>query len=159
MWRFMRRIAAETGNPYADLLIALRHEHGDKGGRPHFHFLLGGRSLGNIRSLCFRQRYWWKQLTGGMSIVSPYADTLPGVAYVLKGLREQAGHVYELGKFGLEGNDLTLSRSVVRYLRARVRFLTDGAGSTTRKNGRLTGRAQPASQAKDQPRLACRFGG
>src|ERR1035438_2883869 len=41
-WRWCRDVSRISGVPYKDLLIALRGELGEIGGRPHFHSLLGG---------------------------------------------------------------------------------------------------------------------
>lgn len=136
LWRFQREGTADCHANYSHALIAVREEVGESRGREHFHYLLGGLPASvNLRSFCFRSRWRWKTLTGGMSRIYPYDDALSGVAYVLKGLCvTSGGRAYELGKFGkevgsnsvlreLQPGKLMLSESVLRYLRVRLSII------------------------------------
>lgn len=50
-WRWCRDVSEFSGVPYKNLLIALRGEQGEIGGRPHFHALVGGPTTCNMMSL------------------------------------------------------------------------------------------------------------
>lgn len=150
MWRHLRERIRATGLPYQRAFIAVRHERGEQGGRPHFHYLLGGLPFFvNLKSWSFQSRHAWKTLTGAMSVVTPYDHAQPGVAYVLKGLNllGTGGQQYELGKFGWQDNELMLSESVYRYLRCRLSLVRDGAGCTCEKTARRLEAGTLASQA------------
>jgi len=132
-WRHFRQASKLTGRPYSELLIALRQEPGELGGRSHFHYLLGGTKTSNVHSLCFQLRHSWLGQTGATQrILRPYDNALSGVEYVMKALN--AADMYETGKF-LTANEVTLSSSVYRVVGSLDRIGRDTAGSTCEKTG------------------------
>ena len=139
-FRFLHEAAKAFGVPQEKLLTALRGEHGETGGRFHFHILIGGTGTQNEKSDCHRLAYIWKQVANGArDDFRAYDCSLAGAAYVTKGL---GGDSYELNKY--EGAEqVTLSRSCTRYLRKldqiSERHTASNREKTARFKGGLTG--------------------
>lgn len=137
-WRLFRQAAKLLQRPYSQLLIALRAEFGEKTGRFHFHFLLGGTETRNAITLSHQIEHLWFRLCGqgAISKCRPYDRSRAGVAYVTKCL--QAGNWganrYELNKFNL-ADTVTLSRSVFRVIGSLDRMGADAAARTCEKDG------------------------
>lgn len=96
----------------------LRHERGEVGDRPHFHFLIRGlpRSMtGRHYRLAAMER--WEALGGGMARIRRFDETQAGVAYTLKNLGANA---YEMSKFALNDPEaVTLSPALLEALAKR----------------------------------------
>jgi len=133
----LRSQADNFGIHFTRLVWVLRREHGDIGGRLHYHALIAGLpSSGVTVRTCFAFRRIWERLGGGHNRVYVYEASLDGVEYTLKraseirecsGLRA-AGHHYETRKFG-NRCDVMLSESLVRALDGR-RFIARTRTST-----------------------------
>jgi hypothetical protein len=104
-------------------LWALRHELGEKTGRPHFHALIAGfpNSCAD-EATCFAFKKLWEKHGGGNARVFVYDPRLKGVEYVLDGaeqaIKRAGGNWYELNKFGGRC-DVMLSESLIRRLSNR----------------------------------------
>lgn len=151
-WRYMRESAQYLHRPYRELLVALRCERGELGGRPHFHFLLGGTGSSNFVTLGFRLSWAWKGLTGSKQVnIRPYDRSRSGVAYCCKCLGANA---YEVGKFDW-ADEVTCSAGVFRVMRkAAIRGQTsefipamgcNTAERTCVQNGPVLSRPLPLS--------------
>lgn len=142
-WRHLRYAAELSGQPYCRLLIALREEMGEKNGRFHFHYLLGGTQVSNVITFCHRLEHHWKGSTGGIVLIRPYDRSRAGVEYVtkcLKGLVNIGANAYEVSKFD-RADQVTLSRSVSAVIRALDRMGTEAAARTRDKNGAVLSRS------------------
>jgi hypothetical protein len=148
-WALMRLAAELVQRPYSQLLIALRAEYGEKTGRFHFHFLLGGTQARNEITLAHQLEHRWFGMfgQGAISKCRPYDRSRAGVAYVTKclGSKTWGANHYELGKFNL-ADTVTLSRSVFRVIRSLDRMGTDATARTCDKDG-LSMREPLAAQA------------
>ena len=114
VWKWFQTISDFSGIPYKRLLLGLRGEHGELGGRFHFHALVGGTNTRNIKSLSFFSEKSWRQITGNsIAEVRPYDRSLAGADYICKCLGANA---YELGKFNL-ADSVTLSASIFGLIR------------------------------------------
>lgn len=119
VWRLVRHVSDVSGRPYRELLVALRYERGEMGGRPHFHVLVGGTKAPNMTTLSFQLVDWWKKTTGSQQVrFRPYCPCGGAEDYLIKecGWNFAGANGYELGKFD-RADDVTLSRSVFRCLR------------------------------------------
>ena len=113
-WRWCRDVSKISGVPYKDLLIALRGELGEIGGRPHFHCLLGGVTTCNMMSLRSQMMRSWKIISGNADgDFRLYDRSLAGADYVCKCLGANA---YEINKFSI-AEETTLSDSVISLIR------------------------------------------
>ena len=113
-WRWCRDVSKISGVPYKDLLIALRGELGEIGGRPHFHSLLGGVATCNIMSLRSQMMRCWKIISGNADgDFRLYNRSLAGADCVCKCL---GANSYEINKFSI-AEETTLSDSVISLIR------------------------------------------
>lgn len=121
MWFALVRTVADRLHVHFDrVLWVLRAERGEKFGRSHYHYLIGGLPPSCASpTWCFIQMAAWEDLGGGMARVSVFQQSLNGLAYVAKSL--DLGLAHESGKFALDTADLTLSHSTTAYLRGCVR--------------------------------------
>jgi hypothetical protein len=110
--------------PFRKLVWCLRYEMGEKLGRGHYHWLIGGRFKASI-SHCFMLNALWDSLPRcGFSRNHVFDQRLNGIAYVAKCLASEtqggslAGDFYESGKFGT-ADHVTLSNSFVRSVGGR----------------------------------------
>ena len=114
--------------PYSQLLIALRAELGEMGGRFHFHYLLGGTWTRNAITLAHQLEHRWFGLFGQGAIAKcrAYDRSRAGVEYVTKCLNQGlwGANEYELRKYNL-ADTVTLSRSVVLVIEDLERMGTD----------------------------------
>lgn len=99
VWLHFQRVARTCKVPYGSVLIAVRYELGELGGRPHFHYLVGGLSWRNNRSLAGMCENEWRSRTGSLAEVRPYDPELGATDYLVKGLLDSAANCYERGKF------------------------------------------------------------
>lgn len=115
-WRMMRYACEETGAEYTHLLMCVRTELGEKTGRYHLHFLLGGLPDGcNLRTLSGKLDHWWR-FRMGIAQIRPFQQGGGDlVGYLVKSL--SSGDEHELNKFGAGGGELILSNSVFRVVR------------------------------------------
>ncbi len=133
-WRHLNEAAKLSGQQYPQLLIALREELGEKTGRFHFHYLLGGTASRNIKTLCHQLEYSWKGQTGAMAKIRPFDDSQAGVAYITKCL--SGADVYEMKKF-VSADQVTLSSSVYRVVRSLERIAGDARLALAKKRARV----------------------
>ena len=112
---FVRQVENATRVPPRRLLWCCREELGEKGGRLHFHLLMGGLPAGRVHvGQCFRiMRIWEKRIRGGFARARLFDPMLDGVGYVLKGLSGE--DFYESGKFSQKAQ-LMLSESCFRVV-------------------------------------------
>lgn len=118
-WREFHQVAEVSERLYSSLLIALRQDEGEKFGRGHFHWLLGGTRVRNLITLSNQIEYDWKCLTGAKAEVRRYDCTLAGAEYVAS--RLTGANEYEVGKFDLAAST-TLSSSVFAVIRNNERI-------------------------------------
>jgi hypothetical protein len=113
-WRWCRDVSKISGVPYKDLLIALRGELGEIGGRPHFHGLLKVATTCNMMSLRSQMMRCWKIISGNADAdFRLYDRSLAGADYVCKCL---GANSYEINKFSI-AEETTLSDSVISLIR------------------------------------------
>ena len=106
----------------------LRHEKGEIGGRPHFHFLIralpSGANTSHFRMAAMNR---WESLGGGMARIrrfdnQEYGGEKDAVSYVLKNLGANA---YELAKFEQDESDsIRLSPALLEHLTERSQKIT-----------------------------------
>jgi len=119
---------------WASLLWVVRHEEGEISERPHFHVLIGGIPKGFINpSTRFKLSHRWSEIIkGGFCDVRAYNNALPGVEYVLKGLRGQGyslagANAYEVSKYNeRSGAAVSLSSSCLGKWGWRTESRADG---------------------------------
>ena len=119
LWRFMRQVSWIVSRPYRELLIAVRHERGEIGGRQHFHFLLGGTEAPNKLTLCFQLEHRWRMQTGAQQVrIRPYSPCGCAGEYLTKSCdwSWQGANAYEMAIFD-QADSVSLSRSITRCLR------------------------------------------
>ena len=104
----------------------VRSEHGELGGRLHYHFLLGGLKPSQLSRTTewFLWDLWHNQINGGRTDIRRYNPRLPGVSYIMKGL--DGADVYESAKFGQ--SQVTWSQGVQERLSHSAR-MTNTAGA------------------------------
>jgi len=134
-YQWKRAVSKFSETPQNRMLVALRGELGEKGGRPHFHCLLGGVNTCNImttRSQMFRA---WKIISGNADCdFRPYDRSLAGADYICKALGANA---YEVNKFSL-AEETTLSESVFHVVRILDEMSDRRCGKLNRKYGQVT---------------------
>ncbi len=127
-WAHLHQAAELVERPYSQLLIALRAELGEMGGRFHFHYLLGGTWARNSITLAHQLEHRWFGMFGQGAIAKcrAYDRSRAGVAYVTKCLSQGTwgANEYELRKYNL-ADTVTLSRSVVLVIEDLERMGTD----------------------------------
>jgi len=113
-WRWCRDVSEFSEVPYKDLLIALRCERGEIGGRPHLHSLVGGLTSCNMMAVRSQMIRAWKRVANnGHLDCRLYDRSLAGADYLCKCLGANA---YELSKFTI-ADETTLSHSVFSVIR------------------------------------------
>jgi hypothetical protein len=133
-WRWCRDVSEFSGVPYKNLLIALRGEQGEIGGRPHFHALIGGLATCNMMSLRSRMMRSWKIISGNADAdFRLYDRSLAGADYICKCLGANA---YEVNKFCL-AEETTLSDSVFFLIRKLDSMGARRCREVTRKYGQV----------------------
>ena len=133
-YQWKREVSKISGNPQNRLLVALRAEVGEKGGRPHFHCLLGGVHSANIMALRSQlYRAWLIISNGSAADVRIYDRSLAGADYICKCLGANA---YELNKFNI-ADETTLSESVFHVVRILGEMSERRCGKLNRKYGQV----------------------
>jgi hypothetical protein len=133
-FRWAREVSKVSGVPYGRLLIALRCERGEVGGRPHQHALIGGVAGCNIMTLRSQMFRSWKIISGNANAdFRPYDRSLAGADYLCKCLGANA---YEVNKFSL-AEEMTLSESVFRVVRTLDEIAERHCDKLNRKYGRV----------------------
>jgi len=118
---FLREVAVILGVPFHQLLWASRSERGELTGRPHYHALIAGKRSHATEAARWAIRAIWKKHSGAFADSRLFDPTLRGVAYVLKsGTYTDGANQYEMGKFTLSPDTVTLSRSVHAAMRGRI---------------------------------------
>lgn len=119
-WEHMRQASVIAGIAYSRELIAIRFECGEIGGRPHFHYLLGGLGLTNVTTAIYRLRRHWRLYGAGFAVIRPFDRARSGVAYLSKCLDISQGDSYELRKFA-SSDMVVISEGLVRLLASQCR--------------------------------------
>ena len=133
-YQWAREVSKISGVPYGRLLIALRCERGEIGGRPHQHALIGGVASGNIMTLRSQMFRSWKIISGNADAdFRSYDRSLAGADYICKCLGANA---YEVNKFSL-AEETTLSESVFRVVRTLDEMAERRCGQLNRKYGQV----------------------
>lgn len=112
--------------PFGELVWATRHECGEKFGREHYHWLIGGRSIQPRLTHCFQLNSLWDSLPkAGYARHFLYDSNQHGVDYICKNLsspvlsERRAQDSYEFGKFGWLDTEVILSNSLLRIVGGR----------------------------------------
>ena len=96
-WAHMHQAADIVERPYSQLLIALRAELGEKGGRFHFHYLLGGTWTRNAITLAHQLEHRWFGMFGQGAIAkcrtAGYLSCACFPAVVALGILESVKHL------------------------------------------------------------------
>lgn len=130
-YRWAREVSKISGVPYGRLLIALRCECGEIGGRPHQHALIGGVASCNIMTLRSQMFRSWKIISGNADAdFRPYDHSLAGADYVCKCL---GANSYEVNKFS-PAEETTLSESMFRVVRTLDEMADRRCGKLMRKD-------------------------
>ena len=144
-YRWLYQVSKVSKIPYGRILMALRGENGEIGGRHHFHSLLGGVATGNIMTLRSQMMRLWKMTSGNADgDFRIYDGSLAGADYICKCLT--GANEYELNKYSL-AEETTLSKSVFRVVRTLDEMADRRCGKLNRKNGQVsnvTGHKPPA---------------
>jgi len=106
------------------LCWVIRAEHGEKLGRMHYHFLLGGEIKGVTVGHCFVLNHTWQKLHKKCGFARHRLfDTAQyrrnGIKYVVSCLANEGtigANLYELSKFGSGDTTLTLANSLFRAI-------------------------------------------
>ena len=149
-YRWLYQVSKVSKVPYGRILMALRGENGERGGRHHFHSLLGGVATCNIMTLRSQMMRLWKITSGNADgDFRIYDRSLAGAEYVCKALT--GANEYELNKYSL-AEETTLSKSVFRVVRTLDEMADRRCGKLNRKNGqvqKLAGHKTPAQNELD----------
>jgi len=134
VFAFLYRSAKILDVPFGGLVWCTRREHGELGGRVHYHWLIGASRLNPTIAHCFMLNAAWDSLPRcGFSRNRLFQSELNGVEYVTKclGLPDAAlrvssgGDYYEAEKFGHGSAEVTVSNTLACVVRgARVGALT-----------------------------------
>jgi hypothetical protein len=127
-WRNLFEDLALVVGAWPTLPAALRHEKGEQGGRPHFHFLIralpSGANSSHFRMAAMSR---WESLGGGMARIrrfdnQEYGGEKDAVCHVVKNL---GGNAYELAKFEQDESDsVRLSPALLERLEHRSQKIT-----------------------------------
>jgi hypothetical protein len=135
-YRWLYQVSKVSKVPYGRILMALRGENGERGGRHHFHSLLGGVATGNIMTLRSQMMRLWKMTSGNADgDFRIYDGSLAGADYICKCLT--GANEYELNKYSL-AEETTLSKSVFRVVRTLDEMADRRCGKLNRKNGQVS---------------------
>lgn len=144
-YRWLYQVSKVCKVPYGRILMALRGENGERGGRHHFHSLLGGVTTCNIMTLRSQMMRLWKITSGNADgDFRIYDRSLAGADYICKALT--GANEYELNKYSL-AEETTLSKSVFRVVRTLDEMADRRCGKLNRKNRQVanaTGLKPPA---------------
>lgn len=134
-----------------ELIWCLRLEHGELGGRLHFHALVGGLPERFPRSIRSRMqaKNSWEAFGGGMARVREFNSALSGEDYMLKDdkwLLQRGADAYESAKFGSSTCQLMFSETGWLAAGARVGRLVEPSGFVSRDS-----RVRPAVLHRRNP--------
>jgi hypothetical protein len=121
--------------PFRFLRWVAREEIGERNGRYHWHILVEGLPASRLNHTeRFVIKSIWNDVGGGFSDVRVFDARLPGVSYVMKGLRgwsQSHANAYEMGKFADDQKDRTLilSASFTRLWGSASRYAGASGGS------------------------------
>lgn len=120
-WAHLRCVANQfTDVPYSRLMIVLRSELGELGGRFHFHYLLGGTGVSNYSTLAHQVASQWRTEMGSLVDARPYDRNQAGAEYVVKCL--SGANDYERSKFDRAGH-VEVSDAVFRVVKRMRSFV------------------------------------
>lgn len=125
VFAFLYRAAGIAGEPFGRLLWTTRREHGELGGRVHYHWLIGSDCWTPTVSQMFFLNVCWDSLPGcGFARHHIFNAALNGVEYVTKCLSAEdhgslGGDYYEGSKFSNRDTEVTLSNSLARLVAGR----------------------------------------
>jgi hypothetical protein len=127
--QFFGRTAQLVGVPFSYLVWCLRGERGERFGRGHHHYLLGGmHKLPATLTGASTLRWLWESAGHGFADVKVFDRARRGPAYVLdclSGAATRGGANYESRKFAFVEDRPMLSASLLRWHRRFEReFLT-----------------------------------
>lgn len=113
--------------PFSRLVWATRHETGEKFGREHYHWLIGGVDFKPSISEMFQLNSLWDSFPkAGFARHYRYDNSQHGIAYITKALSSESGfreaigaQVYEVRKFGFESSEVNLSNALIRLVGGR----------------------------------------
>jgi hypothetical protein len=101
--------------PFRKCVWVLRQEHGEIGGRLHFHFLIAGLPLYAVQvATAMSIKAQWQELGGGMARVRKFDSREQGLEYLLKDLNvtNAGANLYEVTKFSYSADEVMLSNSI-----------------------------------------------
>lgn len=120
MYAHLYRVARALSTPFSHLVWVVRVEYGEKSGRLHYHYLLGGfQSSPTIGHMFWMNNLWEELPRCGMARHRLYDRRRHGVEYIVECLSDcdtQSRNHYELGKILLDGCEVTLSHSLSRAI-------------------------------------------
>lgn len=111
----IRKVGGRSGVGRHAVVAMFRKEHGELGGRVHWHGLLLAPEWFNQRFVCVPRSavgLWWEELGGGMFRSRRVVVNDSAVGYVTKGTGADR---YEAGKFGGR-SDVMLTNGLQRLL-------------------------------------------
>lgn len=124
---FLREAAKVAGVPFRRLVWVLRHEFGERGGRSHYHWLLGCKEWNpTVGQMFYLNSLWDGMRRCGFSRNHIYDQRLNGVEYVTKCLSSGGtigGDLYESSKFRNADSALTLANSLYRAIGGKRVFV------------------------------------
>jgi hypothetical protein len=108
----VRRLCRWHKVPFRKCVWVLRQEHGEIGGRIHFHFLIAGLPPYAVQvATAMSIKAQWEELGGGMARVREFDSSKQGLEYLLKCLNAGA-NLYEVTKFSYSADEVMLSDSI-----------------------------------------------
>lgn len=114
-FHWLRQAAAVCRVPFRKVLWCRRTEHGEVGGRLHFHCLIGRLPQRSVHpGMCFKMMRLWEGVGGGYARVRKFNSEVEGPGYLLKGLSGE--DAYESSKTVGGRPELMLSRSLVKMV-------------------------------------------
>ena len=108
----VRRVCRWHKVPFRKCVWALRQEHGEIGGRLHFHFLIAGLPPLAVQvATAMSLKAQWETLGGGMARVREYDSREQALEYLLKCLQAGA-NLYEVSKFSSSADEVMLAHAI-----------------------------------------------
>jgi len=111
---YIRLVARHKGVHFRDCRWVVRLEHGEREGRPHYHFLLSGLPERQTESIAgFLGGLWSSSMKQGFGPVRVW-DGRDAAAYITKGNANGGANSYESAKFAT-ADKLIFGQSFVAY--------------------------------------------
>lgn len=136
------RAARLLRTPWRRFTWAIRCEAGEVGGRLHYHALIGGAVYRVRLAECFQLNHIWDAQPGcGFARHRLYDRARGGVEYITTCLAVEGTSgrdFYETQKFGAQGTDVTLSRSLYRAIGGQGMFKDINVSHRTAGKRRLS---------------------